>query len=174
MRQPAVVKVPHDTTPEELRALEQANSGDERSRDAVRALMVRRPELVQAFGTRAACAERSILSTICDGQIIAEEAIRAELRAKREELSQPGDGALERVLVERTALCWLATTTAEQCRAERWSEGVSPEMGLFWDRHVGRLHHDFLRACAALARVRRLRRPALQVNVAAQQVNVVG
>ena len=44
----------------------------------------------------------------------------------------------------------------------------------FYDRHVSRLNADLFRATRALATVRKLRRPVVQVNVAEQQINVAG
>ena len=55
------------------------------------------------------------------------------------------------------------------------AEGLTPSDATFWDRHVSTLHGDFLKACRALADVRRLARPTVlaQMNIAdKQQINV--
>ena len=80
---------------------------------------------------------------------------------------------MEKLLVQRVALCWLALNSAESLRADKWRPSLSTEAADFWDRHVSRLNSDFLKACRTLATVRRLLRPMMaQVNIAEQQVNV--
>jgi hypothetical protein len=126
---------------------------------------------LQHIGTLAAAAEEALLDCY-QGKVFTEEAVRAELNTLRTSRAELGDGALERMLAARVALTWFALHRAEVCRAGKWRDGCSVESGDFWDRHVSRLNEDFLRASKALAKVRHLRRPAVQVNIGAQQVNV--
>lgn len=172
MKRPRNVDLPEGTRPEEFALIKAASEGDVKSRGPLRTLLATRPDLVESVGTLAADAEEEILALGCEGNVLVEEARRAELNEMRRSLALPTDDALDRFLVERIALCWLALMQAEQSRAAKWSSGVSSEIGDFWDRRVGRLHADFLRACLYLARVRRLRAPGVQVNIAENQVNV--
>lgn len=160
-----------DTSEADAAILRAACENEEGSREKVRALLARAPEWIGRLGTLVADAERTIIAEGI-GQVLAEEAVYAELRELRSSLAEPGDGALERLLVQHAALRWLALMVAETGRTARWRQGTPSETGDFWDRHVSRLNSDFLRASRTLATVRRLRLPAVQVNIAEQQVNV--
>ena len=163
---------PAGTSKADLETLRAGCGNEEGSRQSVRALLARDPAWIERIGTLAGHAEQAILA-MAQGQVLVEEAWRAELIAVRTSLYHPGDGALERLLVQRVALCWLALSIAELTRASCWKEGTSTETGELWDRRVSRLNRDFLQASKTLAAARRLRLPTLQVNVGAQQVNVV-
>ena len=93
----------------------------------------------------------------------------------RQKLAQPADGELERLLIQRVVLSYVAASFAETLRAQKWQEELTDSDATFWDRHVTSLHGDFLKACRALGDIRRLARPAVlaQMNIAdKQQINV--
>jgi hypothetical protein len=140
----------------------------------VRALLESRPDLVQALGTRAADLEQVLIEKGSGGLLLQEEQVRAELKEVRATLREDGDGAAEQLLIEHAALSWLALTTAQIARELRRTDGVFPAYAEAWDRHVSHLQTEFLRAVKTLAAVRRLRLPAMQVNVGRQQVNIAG
>lgn len=168
------IYLPANTSSDTVAVLQAATRNEEGSRDKMRALLVQQPHLLQHIGTLTADVEAAILESNFKGSIFPEEAARAEMRAHRDSLSEPRDGALERMLIERIVLGQLALQLGEQTRAAKWRDGISLDSADFWDRHVSRLHADLLHAIKALAKVRRLRLPAVQVNVAQQQVNVAG
>ena len=102
--------------------------------------------------------------------------VRASLEAGWErlpvDLARPGDGELERLLVQQVALCWLKLSyTEHQHRHILTSGNATIKQGDFWERRLSAAQHRYLRATEALARVRRLQLPAVQVNIAEQQVN---
>ncbi len=167
------VTVPPETTPEEFQVLQRAAANQEEVRVAVRQLLGRRPALVAALSTTASELETTMIHRAGGQGVLVHEAMRAELEQLRASLRLPRDGALEELLIAQVVLCWLSLTTAERRRNERWSEGLSNESADFWDRHVARLRCDYLRAIRFLASVRRILVPAIQFNVAAQQVNQV-
>ena len=106
---------------------------------------------------------------------VGEESARRWLADMRKGLERPGDGELERLLIERLVLSWFAVNHAEKCRAMAGREEMTIANATFWDRHVSRLAADFQKACRTLAEVRRLARPTVlaQMNIAdKQQMNI--
>jgi hypothetical protein len=162
--------VPANRLDEDEALVRAAESGEEVSQGKIHALLVRNPNVAKRYASLAMKAELAILG---DGNMLAQELARAELRKLRASLAQSGDGELEHLLVERAALSWVAVTLADEQRGYKLQGGATFELIEFWDRHVSRLHGDFLRACKTLATARRLRRPGVQVNVV-QQLNVAG
>jgi hypothetical protein len=74
-----------------------------------------------------------------------------------------GEGAatpLERLLIKRVGLCWLALHSAEIERGERL-RGGPPDLLKAADQRVSRAHARLLTATKALATVRRLLGPAV-------------
>ena len=162
---------PPETPHEDAAAVVAAVRGEEGAREKVRALLARDPAWIERIGSLEADAVDAVLAQL-DPHVLVQESARAELARMRESLLLPSDGPLERLIVNRVALCWLNLTMAETHRGLRVQQkGVTEAIGHL-DRHVTRLNADFLRASKTLAMVRRLRRPSVQVNVAQQQVNV--
>jgi len=167
------IPTPAGIAPEVIETIRAGCASEEGSGERVRALLAHEPAWVERIPSLAAAAQAAILGQV-SAPVLAEEAWRAKVEAVRTSLAMPGDRELERLLIERVTLSWLAVTVAEVRRAARWQEGVPNGAVEFWDRHVSRLNADFLRASKALASVRRLRLPSVQVNVGAQQVNYAG
>lgn len=106
---------------------------------------------------------------------LTEGTMRFRITETRANLAEPGDTELEEMLIKRVVLCWMVLNEAEMQRAQLWQRGeVKLKLADYWDKRVSRLHSDYLKACQALARVRKLRRPVIQVNVADKQINTVG
>lgn len=155
--------------------LEDAIHGRDGSREALQRLMVEHPELpiTKQFGDAAVSLERALVKQ-SSNNVLVQEATSKRIAEIRAELTEPGDTELEAMIVHRIAFCWLAVNQAERDRIAKWKGGLSTEAANFWDGHVSRVQSDFLKACRALATVRKLRRPVVQVNVAEQQINLAG
>jgi len=85
---------------------------------------------------------------------------------------------MERLLIEQVVLCWLRMFVTEQ-RYTNIVEGAKLTMreADFWERRLSAVQRRYLRACETLARVRKLVRSTVQVNIAAEggkQLNVAG
>lgn len=90
------------------------------------------------------------------------------------DMAHPGDGALEKMLVQQVALCWLKLAYTERHHEYYLTHGnTTITQADFWERRLSAAQRRYLRACESLARVRRLKLPAVQVNIAEQQVNQV-
>jgi hypothetical protein len=100
----------------------------------------------------------------------AKAALREELRDFAAGLSGPSP--IESVLAETAATCWFAIRLHEAQYANTIkSEGMSLAHSEHAQRRIDRAHRRFLSTIKTLATVRRLAVPALQINVARQQVN---
>lgn len=157
------------------RVLKNALLNQEDSRQELQELLDKHPSLAALKGDAARRAENSLLRMATGGNILGEESTRVHLAWLRASLLQPGDGALEQLLVQRIVLSWLAVTAAEETRADRIHKGCDSRAVALGDGHVSRLNGDFLKACRSLAQVRRLLRPVMvaQLNVAGmQQINI--
>lgn len=104
------------------------------------------------------------------------EVWRAQCDKMRDELGYADAPALERVLIEAAVICWLRLSLMEM----RYSAVLAASNTLAHVEHTERrltqAQKRFNRACEALARVRKLSKPKVQINVAAiggRQVNVV-
>jgi hypothetical protein len=88
------------------------------------------------------------------------------------ELVGPDPSPIERLLAERAAVCWFAANAYETLYSKL--EGLTTRRGEYHLRKIESAHRRFLSAVATLARVRKLALPAIQFNVARQQLNVAG
>ncbi len=89
-----------------------------------------------------------------------------------DELAGPKPSPVERVLAETAATSWFAFRMHEAQYAGAISgEGMSLSQSEHSQRRIDRAHRRFLNTVKTLAVVRRLAIPAMQINVARQQVN---
>ena len=152
------------------RLLPQANDGDPAALAALRAALDGAPGLWRRIGDLAGVAEASLIDKATGGNSVVGEAIERELGAVRRALLGPAPTPLERLLVDRVALCWLYLAYVEGIyhQAERPTWEAEERHG----RRIDRAQKRYLAAVKALATVRKLAVPALQVNIADKQVNV--
>jgi hypothetical protein len=83
--------------------------------------------------------------------------------------------ALERMIIEHIVLCWLRLAVAELQFSAIMSHGGTLAQIEHHQRRVDAAQKRFTRASESLARLRKLARPSVQINVAAeggQQVNI--
>jgi hypothetical protein len=102
------------------------------------------------------------------------ESLKHGLGAMAAELTRPGDGELERLIIRQIVGCWLRLSYVEYVVGRNTVESnFTLRQGDFWERRLSAAQRRYLRAVETLARVRRLQLPAVQVNIAEQQVNQV-
>jgi len=100
--------------------------------------------------------------------------LKTRLKELRRELGYEGASALERLLIEQVALCWLQHHLTEALHAEKMKGTVPLSYADFLDRTLAASQRRYLRACETLARIRKLTRSTLQVNIGERQINVAG
>jgi hypothetical protein len=120
--------------------------------------------LVDRVGSSAEWLRLSLISRAGGKNALVQEAIRRRIAAVQAELEGPSPTPIERLLAERAAICWFMTY---------WYEHRFQESDVHQPR-IDKAHARFLSSLRTLAHVRKLAVPALQVNVAASQVNVAG
>jgi hypothetical protein len=167
----AEVVVPKTT--EEFKALlRRAHAGDETTLPVVRK-MLENPAHIASFGANLAESVVSSFAEAMGGNNVSfREALRRKLEMMREELLGENPTPVERLLVERIAACWLQVQDAE-LRYAQHQKDLSVRQGDYYQRRMDSANRRLLAAVKALALVRKLAIPALQVNIAKKQVNVV-
>ena len=142
------------------RVIVAANAGDVSALPALKKALADHPELIDRLGDLAAHVERSLVALVAGPSLTASEAVTAHLAKMRKELGEDSASPLEKLLIKRLGLCWLACHAAEIDRGERLREGAS-ELLKAADKRVDRAHGRLLSATKALATVRKLLGPTL-------------
>jgi len=151
--------------------LKRARDGDESALPVVWKLL-QEPGAVDRFGGNLAeQAELSLIRAVAGKDVLVREALTRKLELMRAELAGPQPTPLERLLVERIVACWLQVQDAD-VRYAQGQKDCTFAQGEYYQRRQDRAHKRYLSAIRALALVRKLALPILQVNVARQQVNV--
>jgi hypothetical protein len=101
-----------------------------------------------------------------------QEAGPLKLAEVQRDLEGPAPTPLERLLAERAALCWFVLNLYETNLFE--AGDLTFLQAEFHQRKIDRAHGRFLSALRTLAQVRKLALPAIQDNMAKNQVNVSG
>jgi hypothetical protein len=153
--------------------LQRASKGDENSRQAIRASFAdgdRGRQLSESFGSSAEWLKRTIVRRAAGENVVAQEAIVRAIESVRSELAGPDPTPMERLLAERAALCWWLVNWYENSVQD--CDRMTIAQANYHQAKIGRAHSRFLSAVKTLAQVRKLALPALQLNIARNQVNV--
>lgn len=161
---------PTDSHVELMQLFQRASTGDEATVPRLRELL-KKPEAVGLLGGD--LAEQVILSftkSMGGKNIGFREAVQRKLELLRAELAGDNPTPVERLLVERVVACWLQVQDAELRSAQHNDPTI--KQADFHQRRLDATNRRFLAAVKALALVRKLAVPVLQVNIAKKQVNV--
>jgi hypothetical protein len=149
-----------------------AEAGDEGVLPQLREVL-RDPKVVEALGgDLARQATDRLLDAACGTNLAVREAIAGKMDLLRAELAGPAAPGVERLLADRVVACWLYLHYLELGSVGLVVAGR--EAGELHQRAVDRAHRRYLSAIKALAMVRKLALPALQVNIGRKQVNIAG
>ena len=151
-----------------------ANAGDEHALADLRSILEAHPELWSELGNLAREAELALVRAAAGCNTVQKEAIHHKLGSLRRDLVVSTSTPLERLLIDRVVVGWLALAVAEGIYHQSLGEGLEPTDDEFHQRRIERTQRRYLAAIKALATVRKLQIPAVQVNIGAQQVNVTG
>lgn len=104
-------------------------------------------------------------------QMQTSEANRALMSDKLEQLRDSLCGqeasAIERLLIDQVAICYLRINLTEQYYQNTMIEGCSLASASYWERKLSAVQRRYLRAIETLARVRKLMGvPMVQINIA--------
>lgn len=108
----------------------------------------------------------------------AQAGVESNIKALRLELGYEQSPMVEQLLIDNVVNCWLRVGWVEYHLA-----GLMGQSGLrfseieFWEKRLSLTQARYLRALESLARVRKLTRATMQINIAepgSQQVNIAG
>jgi hypothetical protein len=156
-------------------ALQRAEKGDRSALPTVRKYLDAQDEgWWSAMDFACIVQHTQIQRCVGEDSLFAQELLSGQVQRLRAQLGGPAPSPLERLLVERIIACWLHVNYAEEKYAEELGRGMSFEKGEYYQKRIDRAHRRYLSAIRALAQVRRLLGPSVQVNIGEQQVNVAG
>jgi hypothetical protein len=99
------------------------------------------------------------------------EALDIHTEEMRKQLASANPSYLEKLLIERIICGWINVNVAEmECASLR---DCTLAKGEYYQRRIDRAQKRFLQACKALAQIRRLMGPNVQINVGEKQINIV-
>jgi hypothetical protein len=150
--------------------LRRARSGDESALPALRRVLDT-GELVESLGNLALQVEATLIKNAAGENLAFKEGVGRKMAKIRADLAGLDAPPLERLLADRVAVCWLSLHDVEVRFAQ--SKDLTIKQADYWQRRINSAHKRYLSAIKTLAMVRKLALPALQVNIARKQVNVV-
>jgi hypothetical protein len=162
-----------DTSYDSLKILvEQAQQGALHTLPLIRHWLDQIPELWENSHVLAHQVEKAWTNALSGHDLMSQEIIAREIEGLRSQLLGPQPTSLEKLLVDRICICWLAVQHAELHSAKRFNERavvLTPSE----EHRLDKVHHRFLSAIRELARVRKLLQPTtnVQVNIGAHQTN---
>ena len=170
---PATVGSRKTSGPEsELRALfKRASKGDKSCIPEVRAVLADGASgraLSEQNGSSARWLRRSIIQKAAGENVFIQESIKQELDNVRSELEGPNPTPVDRLLAERASLCWFIVHWYENSYAN--STGWTIAQAELQHRKIDKAHSRFLSAVRALAQVRKLALPIVQLNIGKNQL----
>jgi len=139
------------------------------SHDGTEAILIDR--VLSDLCSLAESVEQQLIEGIYPQDLLGQEGIRRQVASLEEELAGPNPSRLECLLVDRIVVTWLEVRKMDVFMAQ--FESTNYKQGEYYQRRHERTEKRFLRACKSLAQIRRLQGPAVQLNVAEKQVNVV-
>lgn len=109
----------------------------------------------------------------------AQISMQSQTEIMRSGLGYEQSTLLEQLLIENIIICWLRLQWVEYQLSGFMDDGGSNRMSevTYWERRLSIAQQRFLRASNSLAKIRKLTRGTVQINIASnggQQVNVAG
>jgi hypothetical protein len=151
--------------------LDRAQAGDKSALPRIRAIL-QDPAAVDALGGDLARQAQTHLVIKCAAKdLMLRESLLRKVELLRAEVAGLSPSPLERLLAERVVSCWLHLHYLEAVYHAK--EGMALDLGEYYQRSIQRAQKSYLAAIKTLATVRNLALPALQVNIAKKQVNVL-
>lgn len=153
-----------------------AQRGDPAATEALIAVYRTRPELLDRLAALAGASEVAWLEVLTPQgagmATLTRHVADREIDRLKADLAGGVADPLEHLLIARIAVAWLAVQYADRHLAQGLDGGKTWAQIEYRARHAERMNRVFLRAIESLARVRRLRFGAVQVNIADQQINL--
>jgi hypothetical protein len=152
--------------------MRRAREGDESAVPALRQVLSADIGILEAAGDMARQVQATLVNNAAGSNLYFKEGLDTKMNRLRTDLAGADPSPLERLLADRIALCWLSLHDAE-ARFTQQSKDLNIKQVECWQRRIDSAHKRYLSAIKALATIRKLALPALQVNIARKQVNVM-
>ena len=130
-----------------------------------------RAEMVRDWGDMAEHARLFLLERMLGKDELARLATRAKMLDMKRDLGGANPSPLESLLVERVVSCWLCLAYFEALYATNM-EKMSLAQSISAQKRIDGAHRRYLESIKALASVRKLQLPNVQVNIGEKQVNI--
>lgn len=141
-----------------------AQQGDLTVLPALRILLDNRAELWKEVGDLSKHSEMTLLSMVAGNNLLAKEAISRKLNELRLELGGTSPTPLERLLIDRIALCWLHLNFLEiDAMASLGKDRGMTQTSVYAQRRLDSAQRRYLQAVKGLAAVRKLLPPPSSV-----------
>lgn len=146
---------------------------DQHDVDALAAFLHDNPKYWIWAGDLAEQANLSLIESM-DAPQSMKQSLKTGLSKMTAEMVRPDDGQLERLMIRQIVGCWLRLSYTEYHYNHHLVAGDGTlAQGDYWERRLTASQRRYTQAIESLARVRRMGLPAVQVNIAEQQVNQV-
>jgi hypothetical protein len=134
---------------------------------AARDMLREHPDLWRLAGDLSRAAALDIINQLGAGPAVTESLKRGQ-DVLMDELGYDAVAPLERLLIEQVALCWLSLNLVQIEYTHAIGEPISISAADHWERRLSAAQGRYIRACDALARIRKLTRttPPHHVNIA--------
>lgn len=137
--------------------------------------ILRKSDLWQRRGDLAKVARKIVIEELPQSAF-GKESVRVAIDHIQNGMGYESAPMLERLLIDQVVISWLRHYQVElDYSGMRLSGPVTLHVATYYERRLSAAQGRFLRACATLARIRKMagRTPGLmQLNIGAQQVNV--
>lgn len=151
--------------------MDKAQAGDASTIPTLRKLFENPVAVDMLGGDLAREAQEQLIRKFSGKNHLFAEAIPRKLQLMRSEIGGPNPSPLETLLVERIVSTWLHL---HQLETEYAAGGaMTLTKATYYQQAIQRAQKCYLSAIKALAIIRKLALPAIQVNVAKRQVNVM-
>ena len=172
----ADMTAPQDVTASLQSLVHRGMAGEREVLPALRELLTTRPELWRHLRTLGMQVEHAWIQVIAGTDLVAQEVLAQQLQVLKVELSGLNPTALEQLLVERIAVCWLQTCQAslQASHQLQTTPRQLPDQENWLQQRQDRAQARLLAAIKTLAQIRKLLRPhtTVEVTIAQQHVNV--
>ena len=129
-----------------------------------------RPEMWRVVGDMAQNAATHMVESLVT-PLSMKLSLHQAAKSLQHELGDKEATPLERLLIQLVVMAWTRLAIVEYAYTDVVSEKSSYQRLKYWDGRLNASQRRFLRASETLARIRKMNLPAVQVNIAEQQVN---
>lgn len=156
----------------ELAALAKKAEKGKADLQEIRELLDARPEVEKQMGSVAKQAEWAWVATYSGNNQLIAEASRRQLEEARKAIAGPNPSPLEQALAHRIVLCQVQLDHVDTIVATKIRAGLGSSALAMYQQWQDKAQARYLAAVKALAIIRRLAIPPVQVNVGEKQVNI--